>query len=49
MNILFIFPGGAGAKIMMVPAGENSKQGGLLSNFYYKEDISTGDCYNVVA
>jgi hypothetical protein len=49
MNIFFIFLGGKGAKIMMVPANENSKQGGLLSAFYARHRIGTGDCYNVVA
>jgi hypothetical protein len=49
MNIFFIFPGGTGAKIMMVPANENSKQGGFLSAFYKRYSIGTGDCYRVVA
>jgi hypothetical protein len=47
MNIFFIFPGGTGAEIMLVPAVENSQQGGLLGGFYRSKGIKDGDCYNV--
>ena len=32
----------------MVPASENSQQGGLLGSFYKKHNFGTGDCYDVV-
>jgi hypothetical protein len=47
MNIFFIFLGGTGTKIMMVPATENHKQGGLLGNFYKRYSIGIGDCFDV--
>ncbi|CAB4000889.1 Hypothetical predicted protein [Paramuricea clavata] len=39
--------GGKGAEIMLVPAVENSQQGGLLGGFYRSQGIKDGDCYNV--
>lgn len=39
--------GGAGAQIMLVPAQENQRQGGLLANFYQQNNVVNGTGFTV--
>ena len=47
MNIYTLFPGGRGSVIMLVPARENSIQGGVLAAFYRRNNIGNGGCFRV--
>ncbi|MFD1034604.1 NucA/NucB deoxyribonuclease domain-containing protein [Sphingomonas hankookensis] len=40
--------GGAGARVVPVPVGEQNVQGGMLSSFYQKHGITHGDPYRVI-
>ena len=46
-HFFFVFSGGRGAVIRLVPRRENSRQGGLLRAFYQKYSIGNGDCFKV--
>ena len=47
MNIFFIFLGGSGATTRRVPQGENAILRSSLLNFYERNSIGNGGCFNI--